>query len=366
MTGQNKYQKSLYLFTFILVVIGFLSLISASSIIGAEDYHNPYYFVKKQLLQGLLGGLILAWIVSKINYQSFKKLSLILLIINLGLVGLCFIGPFKNPSNGSFRWLKLGPLSFQPSELLKITYVLFLASILSSLNTEKRRQIFSSSFLIFLLSLGIVTGLLAKQPSTGTSIIIGLSSLVMYFIAGLSLKQILVVLLVGGLGLTFLVIKTPYRMQRFTSFLSGANDPLGSGYQSQQSLIGIGSGGIIGVGFGNSLQRFNYLPESHTDAIFSIIAEEFGFVGSIILLIIYLLFVSSGFKLAGTVSDLYGKYIIIGVISGIGFQAFINIASMCKLMPITGIPLPFISYGSSAMVANFLGLGLIHNIAKQN
>lgn len=361
MSSQNKYQKSLYLFTAILVIVGFLSLISASSIIGAEDYHDSYYFVKKQLIQGILGGLFLAWLISKIPYQFFKKISIILLIINVGLVLLCFIGPFKHPVNASFRWLKIGPFVFQPSELLKITYILFLASLLSSLKAEKRKN---SAFLIFLISLGLTAGLLAKQPSTGTSLILGLSSLAMYFAAGLNIKQILVVGLLGGLGLMVLIIKTPYRMQRLTSFLSGANDPLGSGYQSQQSLIGIGSGGIIGVGFGNSLQRFNYLPESHTDAIFSIMAEEFGFVGSICLLIIYLLFISSGLKLAGAVSDLYGKFVIIGIISGIGFQAFINIASMCKLMPITGIPLPFISYGSSAFITNLLGLGIISNIAK--
>jgi len=362
MISKNNYQKSLYLFTAILVIVGFLSLISASSIIGAEDYHDPYYFVKKQLIQGILGGLFLAWLISKIPYQFLKKISVILLIVNVGLILLCFIGPFKHPVNASFRWLKIGPLSFQPSELLKITYILFLANLLSSLKVEKRKN---SAFLIFLISLGLTAGLLAKQPSTGTSLILGLSSLAMYFAAGLNIKQILVVGLLGGLGLMILIIETPYRMQRLTSFLSGANDPLGSGYQSQQSLIGIGSGGIIGVGFGNSLQRFNYLPESHTDAIFSIMAEEFGFVGSISLLIIYLLFISSGLKLAGAVSDLYGKFVIIGIISGIGFQAFINIASMCKLMPITGIPLPFISYGSSAFITNLLGLGIISNITKQ-
>lgn len=363
---KNKYEQSFFLFTGLLIIIGLLSLISASSIIGTEDYHDPFYFVKRQLLQGILGGLILFWIVTKIPYQLYKKLSFILLLINLGLVVLCFVGPFKHAVNGSYRWLKLGPLSFQPSELLKITYLLFISSIFATLNKNNQKQILNHQFFLYLISLGLTVGLLAKQPSTGTSIIIGLSSLAVYSVAGLKLKQFLVFALLASVALTFLIIKTPYRMQRLNAFFFGHTDPLGSGYQSQQSLIGIGSGGITGVGFANSLQRFNYLPESHTDSIFAIIGEEFGFIGSVFLLFIYLLFVSNGLKLANYVSDLYGKFFILGFVTAIGIQAIINIASMCKLLPITGIPLPFISYGPSALITNFLGLGIIHNIIKQN
>ncbi|MFA5392252.1 MAG: FtsW/RodA/SpoVE family cell cycle protein [Candidatus Paceibacterota bacterium] len=366
MVTRAKYQKSLIIFTIILIIIGVMGLISASSIIGAEGYQDVYYFVKRQLLQGVLGGLIIAWIVSKINYRYWKKIAFFLLILNLILVGLCFFGPFKSPVNSAYRWLKFGPISFQPSEFLKITYVIFLVSILTNYSLEKRRKIFSPPFLIYIISLGTIAGILAKQPSTGTSIILCLSSLAIYFSAGLSWKQIIVVLLLGGLFLGFLITKTPYRLDRIKTFLFPFNDPLGKGYQSLQSLIGIGSGGLLGVGFGHSIQKFNYLPGSHTDAIFSIIAEEFGFVGSVFILLIFSLFIFAGLSIAKETVDPYGKFIIIGIISGIGFQAFINIAAMCKLIPITGIPLPFISYGSSAFIANLLGLGIISNIAKSS
>ena len=364
MIAREKYQKSLLVFTIILIIIGIMSLISASSIIGAEEHNNVYYFVKRQLLQGVFGGLIIAWIVSKINYRYFKKTAFFLLILNMILVGLCFFGPFKAPVNSAYRWLKFGPISFQPSEFLKITYVLFLASVLTNYSEEKRRKIFSPPFLIYIISLGMIAGILALQPSTGTSIILGLSSLAIYFSAGLNWKQIIAVFLLGGLFLGFLITGTSYRLDRITSFFSSSSDPLGKDYQSRQSLISIGSGGLIGVGFGHSLQKFNYLPQSHTDAIFSIIAEESGFVGSIFVILIFLLFVAAGLGIAKETTDPYGKFVIIGIISGIGFQAFINIAAMCKLIPITGIPLPFISYGSSAFITNLLGLGIVSNIAK--
>jgi len=366
MITRGKYKKSLLVFTLILIIIGIMTLISASSIIGVEEHNNVFYFVKRQLLQGVLGGLIIAWIASKINYRYWKKTAFFLLILNMILIGLCFFGPFEASVNSVHRWLKLGPISFQPSEFLKITFVLFLASVLTNYNLEKRRKIFSPPFLIYIISLGTIAGILALQPSTGTFIILGLSSLAIYFSAGLNWKQIITVFLLGGLFLGFLIIGTSYRSERITSFLFPSSDPLGKGYQSLQSLIGIGSGGLFGVGFGHSIQKFNYLPGSHTDTIFSIIAEEFGFVGSIFILLIFLLFVSAGLGIAKETTDSYGKFVTIGIISGIGFQAFINIAAMCKLIPITGIPLPFISYGSSAFIANLLGLGIISNIAKQN
>jgi cell division protein FtsW len=239
-----------------------------------------------------------------------------------------------------------------------------LASVLTKYSEEKRKKIFSPPFLIYIISLGIIAGILALQPSTGTTFILGLSSLIIYFSVGLNWKQIMVIVLLGGLFLGFLITGTSYRLDRITSFFFPSIDPLGKGYQSRQSLISIGSGGLRGVGFGNSIQKFNYLPASHTDAIFSIIAEESGFIGSIFVLSIFLLFVSAGLGMAKETADQYGRLVIIGIISGIGFQAFINIAAMCKLIPLTGIPLPFISYGSSAFIANLLGLGIISNIAK--
>lgn len=364
MKTKEKYLKLLFIFTLILIGIGILGLINASSIIGLERYHDFYYFVKKQLLQGILGGLILGFVVSKINYHFWKKTSLLLLIINIILVGLCFVSPFKSPVNSAYRWLKLGPISLQPSEFLKVTYILFFSSVLASSDLKLRKKIFSAPFITYLISLGLIVIILAKQPSTGTSLILGLSSLAMYFSAGLTWKQFLLIVLLGSLFLGFLIIKSPYRLERIMAYLEPTADPLGKGYQSIQSLIGIGSGGLFGVGIGKSVQKFNYLPESHTDAIFSILAEELGFVGSLFIISMFLLFITVGLGLAQETSDLYGRLIIIGIISGIGFQAFINIAAITKVFPLTGIPLPFISYGSSAFVTNLLGLGIITNIAK--
>jgi cell division protein FtsW len=341
-----------------------MALISASSVIGQENYQDVYYYVKKQLWRGILIGLILMFFVSKIDYHYWSKFALILLIFNLILVGLCFLGPFKYIVNASHRWLKIGPIIFQPSEFLKITYILFLASMLAKANPNKIKKILAAPFLIYLFSLGIIGMLLGAQPSTGTFLILAGSSILMYLTIGLSFKQFLVIGLTGILLLGVLVISADYRLDRIKAFLTGENDPLGSGYQSRQSLIGIGSGGIWGLGFGKSVQKYNYLPASHTDAIFSIIAEEFGFLGSLILLIIYLFFITTGLDIAKESLDNFGKLLSTGLITGIGIQAFINIAAMCKLIPITGIPLPFISYGSSALITNLLAVGITLNIAK--
>ena len=366
MTSRGKYRKSLIILTFILLIVGIMALISASSVLGAEDFNDVFYYVKKQLFRGILIGLILMFLVSRFNYHHWAKLSLILLVLNLLLVGLCFLGPFKYVVNGAHRWLKVGPLVFQPSEFLKISYILFLAAILAKANTTKVKKVLAAPFIIYIISLGAIGLLLSQQPSTGTFLILAGSSVAMYLTVGLSWKQFFILLLGGGLFLAMLITSTGYRSERIQTFLSGESDPLGKGYQTQQSLIGIGSGGIFGVGFGNSVQKFNYLPASHTDAIFSIIAEEFGFLGSLCLLIIYLFFISSGLGIAQHSPDSYGKFLTTGFISSIGIQAFINIAAMCKLIPITGIPLPFISYGSSALITNLFMVGVVINISKSS
>ncbi|NMB92100.1 MAG: cell division protein FtsW [Parcubacteria group bacterium] len=367
MTSHSAYYRSLLILTFILLIIGLMALISASSVIGQEDYQDVYYYVKKQLWRGIILGLILMFIVTKINYHRWSKWALFFLIINLFLVGLCFISPFKYIVNNSNRWIKMGPLVFQPSEFLKITYILFLSTMLAKVNvSSKIKRVFGAPFLTYLFTLAIIAMLLGLQPSTGTFLILALSSVFVYFSAGLSWKQFIVIGLSGALLLGILVFLAPYRLERIKTFLYGGNDPLGKGWQSKQSLIGIGSGGFFGLGFGKSVQKYNYLPASHTDAIFSIIAEEFGFLGSFIVLIIYLLFITVGLKIAKESPDNYGKFLATGLTTSIGIQAFINIAAMCKLIPITGIPLPLISYGSSALITNLLAIGIILNIARNN
>lgn len=363
----SNLNKSLLTFSLMIIILGLIALISASAIIGGQNYDDVYYFVKKQLLIGICLGSIAFYIASKIDYHFWKKYGLVLLIFNIILLLLCFVPSFQPAgTNLSNRWLNLKFITFQPSELLKITYTIFLAGLLSNYTYKKRRKLFSFPFMCFIGSLGIISLIILKQPATGSLIVLGLSSFATYIIAGISCLQFFSIVLSGGLVVTFVVKNTLYRWTRvMISFLTPEKDPLGKGYHIIQSLIGIGSGGLLGIGFGNSIQKFNYLPESHTDAIFSIFAEEFGFLGSFILIMLFLILVLIGFKIAERAPDEFGRFLAIGLICNIGFQAFINIGAMCRLLPMTGIPLPFISYGGSSFIINLISLGLLSNIAKQ-
>lgn len=361
----DKLNQLLIATTLILLIIGLFLLISASTVIGEEQYGDVYYFVKKQLLQGVFLGLILAWLVSKIDYHFFKKVALGLLIFNILLLILCFVPSLQASRVTAHRWLRIGFLSFQPSEFLKLTYIIFISSLLNSYSVDKRRKINGSPFFVFLISLGIISFIILKQPSTGTLAVLVLSALSVYFSAGMRWLQILLMSVVSIPIISFIIYTSPYRYKRILSFFSPQSDPLGKGYHIIQSLIGIGSGGLLGKGFGRSIQKFNYLPESHTDAIFSILAEEFGFIGCCLVIVLFLFLLSIGFKIAKRAPDSLGKFLATGITANIGFQVFINIASMCNLIPMTGIPLPFMSYGGSAMVATLLSIGILSNIAKQ-
>jgi len=365
MFTQNKLNRLLITFSLILLVVGLVALISASAVIGEQEHGDVYHFVKKQLLLGIFLGLILAWVVSKIDYHSLTKLALVLLVLNIVLLLLCFIPALQPLGSPARRWLKIGPINFQPSEFIKITYIIFLAGFLSRFSIDKRRKINAAPFIVFVASLAIIATIIYKQPATGTLLVLVLSSATVYIVAGMGAFQFLSLGLLSALGLAFMINKTSYRSERILSFLSPGSDPLGKGYHIIQSLIGIGSGGLFGIGFGRSIQKFNYLPESHTDAIFSIIAEEFGFLGSLLIIVLFLLLISIGLKIAKNAPDNLGKFLAIGLTCNIGFQAFINIAAMCQLLPITGIPLPFISYGGSSLVATLISIGILSNIAKQ-
>jgi len=365
MTRPNKLNRLLITFSMLLLVFGLIALISASAVIGEQQHSDVYYFVKRQLFLGIFLGLIFAWIISKINYRSLSKISLILLISNIFLLLLCFIPVFQPIGSSANRWLKIAFINFQPSEFIKVTYILFLASLLSRFSLDKRRKIHITPFIVFICSLALIGAIIIKQPATGTLIVLALSSAMVYIVAGMSAVQFLSLVAVGISSLAIIIKTTPYRLGRILSFLSPGKDPLGKGYHIIQSLIGIGSGGLFGIGFGRSIQKFNYLPESHTDAIFSIIAEEFGFLGSLIIIILFIFLISIGLRIAKEAPDSLGRFLAIGLTCNIGFQAFINIAAMCQLLPMTGIPLPFISYGGSSMVATLISIGILSNIAKQ-
>jgi cell division protein FtsW len=361
----KKLNQLLITFSLLILVVGLIALISASAVIGEQRYGDVYYFIKRQLLYGVLVGLIAAWVVSRIDYRVWKKYALVFLIFNIVLLLLCFIPAFQSPGVSVNRWLNIGFINFQPSELLKISFILFLATLLSSFPLKKRRELNGFPFLCFLFILFLIGYIIIKQPATGSLIVLLMSSLAVYMTSGLSVSQFLFFGLLGSLGLGFVIMTTSYRLKRIMSFWLPQQDPLGQGYHIIQSLLGIGSGGLLGIGFGRSIQKFNYLPESHTDAIFSIIAEEFGFLGSLTIIILFLILISIGFKIAKRAPDEFGKFLAIGLICNIGFQAFINIGAMCQVFPITGIPLPFISYGGSSLVINLVSIGLLSNIAKQ-
>ncbi len=345
-----------------LIVFGVLILGSVSSSFSISKTGNPFYFLKHQLIFGLLPGLLLGYIAYAFPLQKLKKLSVISFLCSIGLLLLVFFPVIGGQVKGAYRWVDLGFASFQPSEFLKVGFILYLASWLSSRIEQKKKNNFLAPFIAML---GAVALLLLLQRDVSTLGIIALVGTVMYFLAETPIWHIFFIM-GGGLSAIFLIVRlAPYRFTRFITFLNPNLDPLGTGYHIKQALIGIGSGGITGVGLGLSFQKFGVLPEPMSDSIFAIFAEEMGFLGGVLLLLLFLAFVLRAFIVAKRVKDHFAKFVAVGVASWIGLQAFINIGSMVGILPLAGIPLPFISYGGSALVSELIGVGLLLNISKQ-
>lgn len=346
-----------------LVVFGLIMLSSASAVLSYEKFGHNYYYFSHQLLFGVVFGLIGFIIASKIDYHYWRKLASFLLLITLVLLILVFIPGFSYEYGGARRWINIGPLTFQPTEVAKLTFLLYLATWL-----EKRRKgihDFQSGFLPFITILGIVGLLIVLQPDIGTLSIIILSAIIVYFVAGAKLPH-LALLGAGGTALFFILIKmAPYRMARLTVFLNPEIDPHGIGYQINQALLAIGSGGLFGRGLGKSVQKYNYLPEVAGDSIFAVIAEELGFIRVLILITLFLILAIRGFAIAKRAPDLYGRLVASGIVSWVSFQAFINISAIVGLIPLTGLPLPFISYGGSALLFTLIAMGVLINVSKQ-
>lgn len=349
---------------FLILGFGLIVLSSASSVVSFDKFQSPYFYSIHQFLFGFLPGLLCFYLASRIDYHIWQRFAALFLIISIGLLLLVFIPGLGFESGGSKRWVHLGSILFQPSEVVKLTFLLYLAAWLTKKGEKSARDL-SYHFFPFLILLGTITTLVILQPDMGTMGVIALICSAMYFLAGAPVRN-LIAMFGGGIGFFFLLLKAaPYRMERFTIFLNPELDPLGSGYHINQALLAIGSGGLLGRGFGLSRQKYNYLPEVVGDSIFAIIAEELGFLIAVALIAAFVFFVIRALHIGARAPDQFGFLVGAGIASWFLFQSFINIAAMLSLLPLTGIPLPFISYGGSALIVGMTAVGILVNISKQ-
>jgi len=348
----------------LILSFGLIVLTSASSAVGFEKFGDSYYFVKQQLLHGFVPGLVLLIFLSLINYQKWKKLILPLFVLSVILLISVFLPGVGVEYGGAKSWISLGSITFQPSELVKLTFLLYLAIWLSKRDKENIRH-FTKGFLPFIFIIGVISFLMALQPDIGTLLIIISTSIIVYFASGAKITH-LFGLGVGSFGLMMLLIKlSPYRTARLMTFLHPELDPQGIGYHINQAFLAIGSGGIFGRGFGHSRQKFQYLPEVTGDSIFAIICEELGYFFAVFLIILFVLLFIRILKMADNCDDKFGKLLAIGIGSWFIVQAFINISAMIGLAPLTGIPLPFVSHGGTALAIGMAAFGILINISRQ-
>lgn len=351
---QNKsLDRRLLFLCLVLLALGLISVADASAPQALSVFSDKYYFVKQQLVWAG-AGVILLLIVSRIHYSIWEKIATPLFWGSVALLVLVLIPGIGTKVLGARRWLFLGKFSIQPSELIKLTLAIYLAK----LGANKKA---TTAFILPIAILGI---LIMLQPDLGTTIVTVGIGIAQMFIAEINLLHLLGFGAIGTLAGLILVISSSYRRARFLTFLQQSQDPLGRDYHIRQILLALGSGGLFGVGLGQSRQKFLFLPEAATDSIFAIIAEEVGFIGSVILIFLFAYFIYRGFTIVKEAPDKFSQILAMGLIMWIGGQAFLNFASMVALTPLTGIPLPFFSYGGSALIMVLIGVGILLNISR--
>lgn len=357
-------KKSLLIFlsAFLLSTFGLLMIYSSSHIWSEYKFNDPYYYVRHQLIFFFIG-LILIYFIRKIDYKLYYKYSNIILLGSFILLVLVLIPGLGQVRNGSRSWFGIGSLGIQPSELAKISLIIFTAKYLSK--SEKTIKFFKNGTLPILLIIFLFFGLIMLEPDFGTGMVIVMSLMFMLFISNIKLSFFGIMSTLGLGGIVTLIIIAPYRLARILSFLNPWSDPLGSGFQIIQSLYAIGPSGLFGKGLGNSVQKHFYLPEPQTDFIFAIISEEFGFLGIMILSILFLTLFYNTIKISLNQKDLFAKYLSFGLIIEIIFQTILNISVVIGLVPVTGVTLPFISYGGSSLLISMISIGIILNISRE-
>lgn len=347
--------RRLFFLALLLSFLGLLAIYNSSVVEAFTDFNDKFHFVKNQLAWVFIG-IVLFLGLSRVKSQVFQQLALPLLLFSFFLMFLVFIPGLGPELQGARRWLVLGPIHFQPSEFFKLALIIYLSTWLSHSRSLTQFLGFATFSLIPLL----------LQPDLGTSVIVATTSFVLYYLSGADLKKLFsVIVAMGGAGL-LLILGSSYRMRRLTTFLDPTQDPLGASYHVNQILLGLGSGGLMGIGLGRSRQKYAYLPESTTDSIFVVIAEELGFIGASILVALLLLLILTGFKIASKASSQPQKLLAAGIVLLLLSQIFVNLGSMVALLPLTGMPLPLISYGGTSLISTFISLGILASIARQN
>ena len=351
----------IFIITALLLVAGMVMVSSASMPFG-ESYHNDaFYFIRKQILWSVIS-LILLFIFSRIDYHKIAKISNFLILISIGLLAIVLIPGIGTEIGGSRRWINLPFFGLQPSEFVKIAIIIYLSDVLN----KKYRQIYKIKTILFpaFIFLLIATFLIFMEPNFSVAVTIWIIIFILMFVGEVRFKHII------GIGITWLIFSIGYlflenyRRERIFAFLNKTVEAGGSNFQINQSLIALGSGSIFGVGLGNSLQKYSYLPEANTDFIFSIIGEEFGLIGTLFVVALFMLFVFFGIRIALKAKDYLGRLMAIGITSLVTIQALINIAVTVGAIPVTGMTLPFISMGGSSLISMMIGVGILLNISK--
>ncbi|ASV66040.1 stage V sporulation protein E [Cytobacillus sp. FSL W7-1323] len=351
----------LIIVTLMLLAVGLTMVYSASAIWADYKFDDAFFFAKRQLLFAVVG-LVAMFFLMNVDYWTWRTWAKVIIIVCFVLLLLVLIPGIGNVRNGSRSWIGVGAFSIQPSEFMKLAMIAFLAKFLSEkqkLITSFKKGLVPSLGLVFL-----AFGLIMLQPDLGTGTVMVGTCIVMIFVSGARIKHFAFLGLIGIGGFVALVLSAPYRIKRITSFLDPWQDPLGSGFQIIQSLYAIGPGGLFGLGLGESRQKFFYLPEPQTDFIFAILSEELGFIGGTFVILLFALLLWRGIRVALGAPDLYGSFLAVGIIAMVAIQVMINIGVVTGLMPVTGITLPFLSYGGSSLTLMLMAIGVLLNISR--
>ncbi len=359
---EKKVDKFFLIIFSLLLAIGIAMFISASLGVWAKNEKIFFSVLFSQLVLGLGLGLLGMYLCYKINYKFWRKYAFFIFFGSVLLTAAVFIPHFGWTHGGAQRWIQIGGFSFQPVEILKFSFIIYFATLLASF--KDRVKDFKFGILPFGIMMTLIAVILLKQPDTKSFILISVTGIGMLFISGVPLKYILSIGTAGVILLGTLVFFTPYLQERVKTFINPASDPRGSSYQIQQSYIALGSGGIFGRGFGQSIQKFSYLPEPQGDSIFAVLGEELGFAGALGTIFLYLLFTLRGFRIANNSPDVFSRLLVSGIVILIIVQSFMHIASIIGVFPLTGVPLPFMSHGGTSLMIYLSAIGIILNISK--